>query len=249
MGKKSSVAYFMKNYLSLPLSLKTIGRSIDRHGIIFPFRVIRFLYYKIFIIRDLLYEITFDYKYGTKTGIIVSHCQLDYKDAKIHKDAYGHVPTSPYATISALKALKKKCLHDLKSETIVDYGCGTGRMLIIAAESGFGNVTGIEMSPYLAKLCQRNIQKYSRSHKNLNITVLEQDAVKYIPHVNDIVFHFYDPFNINVCKKVIANIKHSVQANPRTIYIIDNRLKLDLSTEGFEFVIEVKGIKIFKYSY
>ena len=138
----------------------------------------------------------------------------------------------------------------LKEAAFIDYGCGAGRVMIIAAESGFKNITGIELSPYLVALCQKNVKSYSVSRRDCELTVINHNAAEYIPMKAD-VFFFYVPFGLDIYRQVITNIKKSTEVNPRKVYVLDllsEQKSVDFTQEGFQLITKQGNLKIFTYS-
>ena len=67
-----------------------------------------------------------------------------------------------------------------KDSHLIDYGCGKGRVLLMAALYGCPRVTGIDLNSDLCRIAESNIARL-RTHKGINtdIQVMEQDAIQY----------------------------------------------------------------------
>ena len=92
---------------------------------------------------------------------------------------------------------------------------------MLAAELAFKKVTGVEFSAELNQIAQANINKYKT--KKGSHTIIEsicQDATLFEIPKEKAVYYFFNPFNEIVLSKVIANIKQSLTAWPRDIYIL-----------------------------
>jgi SAM-dependent methyltransferase len=232
-----------KSVVELIPSLRDTYRFVIRHGWVFPFRAVHWLI-------DIMYEIQFDRRYNVKTAFIILPDKLNYENPDIQKQAVQYQPSPAYTILKGLKVFKKVCSFDFKDATFIDYGCGAGRVMIIAAEYGFKKIIGVELSPYLVELCQNNIKTYSHSHKNCNLTVVKQNAAEYIPPSDANVFFFYSPFGFDIYKQVISNIKASVNRNHRTIYVLEILSEIrnvDFAKEGFEFERKVGKLRILRY--
>lgn len=110
-------------------------------------------------------------------------------------------------------------IRDLDSENILlDYGCGKGRIVTVAAFCNFKKIIGVELSPIIS-IAQENLKKM-KFRKTENVELIKKDARDYtIPHdVN--TFFFYNPFSGSALDEVVANIRRSVSQHPRKITII-----------------------------
>ena len=108
-----------------------------------------------------------------------------------------------------------------KDSHLIDYGCGKGRVLLMAALYGCPRVTGIDLNSDLCRIAESNIARL-RTHKGINtdIQVMEQDAIQYKidPSIN--CFFFFNPFHLKVFIYVLKNIQNSVLQSPRDIRLI-----------------------------
>lgn len=104
--------------------------------------------------------------------------------------------------------------------TFFDMGCGKGRVLIMAAEHGFNDITGVEFDLPLARVAEKNITNFlNKKRKQANIDVVYCDAAAYsFPDKNAVIF-FYNPFAESVMAKTLQNIRDSAVIN-RERYII-----------------------------
>ncbi|MGD8853347.1 MAG: class I SAM-dependent methyltransferase [Gammaproteobacteria bacterium] len=207
----------------------------------FSVRAIRWL-----LLHRYWYDSAFDKRYGVSTSMILCADELDFHDSQAQGHAQEHNPSSPYKVMAALKVLKKY-MGGYGALSFVDYGCGAGRAMIVAAEAGFQNIVGIELSPKLIRICKENIATYSRVNRAAKLAVLVQDAATYLPGKHCGVFFFYVPFSLEIYKQAIANIALSLQKNPRTIYVLDFAWsKIDFRDYGYECIARIEGINLYK---
>jgi SAM-dependent methyltransferase len=112
-----------------------------------------------------------------------------------------------------------------RSATVVDMGCGKGRVLIIAAEMGFDRVVGVEFVPEWAELAKFNLQK-----TQLAATVVCGDAAVYEFPQEPLIVYLYNPFNDVVMSPVANRLKRHredldvwvVYVNPRHRELFDS---------------------------
>ncbi|PWB84638.1 MAG: hypothetical protein C3F11_00225, partial [Methylocystaceae bacterium] len=118
---------------------------------------------------------------------------------------------------AALKEMLGRLQSNWSGATFLDLGCGKGRALVVAAEAGFGQVVGVELSGKLAKLARRNLSKLGL----VNAHVVHGDALEATFDVNDLVLYMYNPFGPAIMQRVAENIatarippKYIVYFNP-----------------------------------
>lgn len=98
--------------------------------------------------------------------------------------------------------------------TLIDLGCGKGRVLLMARKFGFKQIVGVEISEELAQIAARNARRYA------NISVLAVDAAKYEFPNGPIVLYLGNPFRENVMEAVLANIDRHLKQDSSPIYIL-----------------------------
>jgi SAM-dependent methyltransferase len=103
----------------------------------------------------------------------------------------------------------------------VDFGSGKGRALLLASEYPFRRIIGVEFARELHAAAQVNIARYqSATQRCCAIEVHCQDATEFALPPEPTVFYFYNPFDATVMKKVLANIRASLEAHPRPVFIL-----------------------------
>ncbi len=103
---------------------------------------------------------------------------------------------------------------------LVDYGCGMGRVILLAARYPFRQIIGLEYSKMLVDICQDNINRVAKYLKCHDIHVLNQDANEYILSPDITVFFFYNPFTGDTLRTGFRRIEDRLRARPRPIQII-----------------------------
>lgn len=164
-----------------------------------------------------LWDMSFDLYYGTETMRWVSteNVQTDSNN-KVHGVRYGASKAQPFLTL--LRKLQLK-----KSYSFVDIGCGKGRALLVAAQYGFANITGVEYSGPLCQIARTNIHKfYQRTECMSKFEVIACDAADYEFRDEDQVFYLYNPFDAVLLAAVIENIRLSLTRKPRSMCLIYN---------------------------
>lgn len=122
---------------------------------------------------------------------------------------------------SALEILTQKYKFTAE-DNIVDFGCGKGRLNFYLNYFFDSTVTGIEMNAFFHKEAIENTKDYLKKHKKNknNINFLNCFAEEYNIKPSDNKFYFFNPFSIEIFRKVIKNILISVQETERCIDVI-----------------------------
>ena len=133
----------------------------------------------------------------------------------IHYHRYE--PTS-YAALEALSSTYGFSYED----SIVDFGCGKGRLNFYINYFFDSSVTGIEMNNFFYKQAVENKKSYLQIYKNKKDKINFSNclAEKYYINSKDNKFYFFNPFSMQIFSKVIKNILASVDVNKRAVDVI-----------------------------
>lgn len=136
--------------------------------------------------------------------------------------------------------------------TFVDFGSGKGRALLLASEYPFKQVIGVEFSPELNEVAQRNIQTYkSSTQKCKNLTSVCMDAANLTLPSDNLLLYMSNPFKEQVMTRILENIQKSMEAYPRELYIVYFNPQCDhlFDRTGFLTKIKDKGwFSIYTYN-
>jgi SAM-dependent methyltransferase len=120
----------------------------------------------------------------------------------------------------------------------VDFGSGKGRALLLCSEAPFKRIVGVEFSPQLHAVAQRNIAKYSPlQRKCAAVESVCMDFLQFPLPLEPSVLFFFDPCDEGLLAKMLARISQSLRAHPREAYLIyvappESKERL-LDTESF----------------
>ena len=142
-----------------------------------------------------------------------------YEKAGYEEHLVGYEQTNLLFNYELENYLKKKSHFD---DSILDIGCGKGRMLYFFYKCGFGNSDGLEYSRDLAHVALNNyeIVKKRKSIKESLFNIFVGDAAEFDSYVNYNYFYMYNPFDGEVMQKVISRIIESQKESNRKIYIV-----------------------------
>src|SRR5215469_6802269 len=106
----------------------------------------------------------FDRAHGVDTDGLI------YADPEAEGHASGRHNAGYYATAPSLfhgaMALWRGTLPEtgyaLEDYTLVDIGCGKGRVLMLASEYAFTEIVGVELNPDLARVARKNLSRFGQ---------------------------------------------------------------------------------------
>ena len=130
-------------------------------------------------------------------------------------------------------------------QNILDFGCGKGRVLAVAAYYGFRKITGVEFAKELCDVARKNIIPVQQRFPDKIFNVIHANAVDYKIEYDTNVFFFFNPFDEVVMLAVAKNILTSLKQNPREIYVvyINPVHKEIFMSAGFEQIFHYEKLK------
>ena len=154
----------------------------------------------------------FDRKFGIST-------EGEIKLASVHnEEAYWYQATAPYVFSAMISCLPAGVISQ---STFIDVGCGKGRALLMAAECGFSEIDGVELSHDLYLAACENAKRYQTDRQSsCRITVENIDACDYRIPNRSCVFFLYNPFGENIMRRFATLVERSLAENPRDLFIV-----------------------------
>jgi len=167
------------------------------------------------LLTKVFYMYWFDIKYSLDTSSFKFMHELEIES---ENKEYGivYMPTD----YQIFRNVFKKLNCNFEKFTFVDFGCGKGKVLLLASDYGFKKLKGIEFSKELCDICTHNINKFQKRKKELNIQVIFNDCAEYNIDPEDNFFYFYNPFESVVFKRVLDNIDQSILKYKRKVFIV-----------------------------
>lgn len=102
----------------------------------------------------------------------------------------------------------------------LDYGCGKGRTLVVAATHSFRRIIGLDLHADMLATARDNLSRMKRAVRCREIELVNQDAMVFeVPDDVNVIFLF-NPFSLPVLEVVIVRIKSSLKRAPRNITIL-----------------------------
>lgn len=187
-------------------------------------RTLSYLKYFLFIFRywnfrlarfTIRHEIAGEKKYGIDTTGINKLKTLSVKgdnkkNASIYQGANYYLLEKAFNFLNEEKA----------SGTLVDFGSGKGRIMVVAAFYGFEKIKGIEFAPALSAVAGKNIELIRTKYPDTNFSIITENAVNYQVEKDDTVFFFFNPFDEKIVLQVVKNILTSLRNYPRKIFVV-----------------------------
>jgi SAM-dependent methyltransferase len=112
-------------------------------------------------------------------------------------------------------------IPDLQSRVFVDFGCGKGRALIVASERNPRAILGLELSPYLADMAERNAEIVAcKFPGRTRIEVIAGDAFEAELPDADLVVFVYHAFSRALVARLAALLTEISGRSGREIFVI-----------------------------
>jgi len=154
-------------------------------------------------------------KYGPGTFIPVELKNLTITKGDIAK-ASRYEAVSFYMLEKLFTVFKK-----ISGKTsIVDLGCGKGRMMMVAPHFGFNDVAGIDFAKEVCEQARINMERKKKEFPDLRWKILNQNVEDYNISPEDSVFFMFNPFNQSILESFLDKLNISCNQFPRAIYFL-----------------------------
>jgi SAM-dependent methyltransferase len=181
------------------------ARSLRKHG----------LWHSL---HHLASECWFDLSHGTRT-ITPHQPTAGELSAGSLSDAVQYQGSNP----CLVRALFDSLPEAARNATFVDYGCGKGRVLILAAEARFPRLIGVEFSSTLASQARANLSHcgYATAPDTpQGPTLWIGDAACFTPPGGPLVAFLYNPFQGATLEQVALRLAQHASRHPSQTWIL-----------------------------
>ena len=156
---------------------------------------------------------------------------------------YPYEPT-PY---SVLERLANSGLIR-KKDVILDYGCGKGRVDFFLSYQTKAKTIGIEYDERIYQTAMDN-HKTSVSRTKSEFVLARAEEYEVPTEVNRC--YFFNPFSVELLRKVIARIMESYYENPREMFLLfyypsEEYISYLMTVDGLEFYDEISCDDLFE---
>jgi SAM-dependent methyltransferase len=154
-------------------------------------------------------------RYGANTFLPVELKDLTITNGD-KKKASRYEAVSFYMLEKLLSAFQK--VSGLTS--IIDLGCGKGRVLMVAPHFGFTNIRGIDFAKELCAQAIANMREKEKQFSDIKWSVINDNVENYEIGSQDSVFFMFNPFTDAVLKRFLEKLDASCHQFPRSIYFL-----------------------------
>jgi SAM-dependent methyltransferase len=165
----------------------------------------------------------FDRLHGTVTsGLIPRSGLLTGHPSDAHVTAYYGV--APSILLSLLDFwLGTHPPLPIERYTFLDVGAGKGRSTLVAAQSPFVKVCGVELNPALAAIARANVAVFAQSpeaNQLAPIEIVEGDALEVPFPAGPLVAFLFHPFEAPLVRRFLARIaEHCAASSLDILYV------------------------------
>jgi SAM-dependent methyltransferase len=140
----------------------------------------------------------------------------------IHKDRAVSSLISPYyGSQPSVTRAALASLCDIEARSLVDIGCGKGRVVIVGSEFPFKEIMGVDLSPEMVRIAQTNIARVSARFPSRPVMrVVDGDAFAVLPKDGKLAFYLYHPFGRELVAKFVSEIEKGLAGNLKHVFII-----------------------------
>ena len=158
----------------------------------------------------------FDLEHSVETSVRVHPTDLNIASPNwIHASPY--FPTPGCFLTEALSGLDV----GFEDFTFVDLGSGKGRVLLMASEFPFRRIIGVEFSPQLHTIAERNISSYKGTRQKCrDITSLCMDFTEFEFPDEPLFLFLYNPASKDLTRVLARNLLHSLKKRERKMWIL-----------------------------
>ncbi len=148
----------------------------------------------------------------TTDELVAPRIEQDETDA--HPFPGGVHRAIPFAAVHRLI----RHLRPSQEDVLLDYGCGAGRVLCVAAQYPFARIIGVEINERVHALASQNAQ--ALRHAIVRPEVVRADATTYrVPDDVTIAF-LYNPFGGSILEAALRQLIASHDRRPRHLRLV-----------------------------
>ena len=160
-----------------------------------------------------------------------------------HADQYHHpYEPTPYSVLERLAGSG----FFRETDTVLDYGCGKGRVGFFLSSQTKARSIGIEYDRRIYEGALRNLETAKTKQELLLTRAEEYDVPQAVNRC-----YFFNPFSVEILRKVMARILKSYYAYPRELllffyYPSDEYVSYLMTVDELEFYDEIECDDLFK---
>ena len=130
--------------------------------------------------------------------------------------------SSPYEAVNyyMLEKLLLAFRRLSPQSSLVDLGCGKGRVMVVAAHLGFSRITGIDFARELCEEATRNMKAVQQDFPEMNWEVIHANVLGYAIRPQDSVFFMFNPFSEDTLHRFLDGLELSCREYPRKTWFL-----------------------------
>ncbi len=169
---------------------------------------------------ELKFNLLFERWLGIDSDFIKRpECSLENQQLLQHAQRYH--PSNYWPIIWSLRFLQKR----YQQRTLVDLGCGAGRVLITGAALGFDALYGVDIDADLIKGCCRNVEQYQRKRQNrARFQVEVKSAAEVDLQSSDCTVFLFNPFDDFIFSQFLDRNAKRLSDGQASFVLINPRL-------------------------
>jgi SAM-dependent methyltransferase len=162
-------------------------------------------------ILDRLLDANFDRRFG-----IHSSARQKHEELGLHSEDFEDYQPLSYLDLRSLLG----SVPIRSSDVFLDYGCGMGRPVCVAATYAFRAVYGVELSTELCRIAERNIASARPRFHAAEVRIINANAASFaVPDDINFVF-FFNPFGGEVLNSTLLKLRESLMRSPRKLRLV-----------------------------
>lgn len=135
-----------------------------------------------------------------------------------------------------------------QADAVLDYGCGKGRVGFFLSYRTKAKTIGIEYDDRILDIALEN-QKSTISRVKPDFVLTRAEEYEVPPHVNRC--YFFNPFSVEILRKVMARIIESHYEHPRELFLFfyypsDEYISYFMTVDELEFYDEIECDDLFE---
>lgn len=158
----------------------------------------------------------FDLQYGVDTGGSIELDTLDITSPDaVHGVCYQPTPPEIFTEILGKLPLRPADF------TFVDCGSGKGLVLMLASQTPFRRIIGVEFSTELHHIAQRNLRIYrSATQRCRDVISVNENATAFDWPAEPLLIYLFNPFRQPVMQSLLQRLEASLAECPRPMWIV-----------------------------
>jgi len=133
------------------------------------------------------------------------------QDLSFYNRAHRAIPYS-----AANRIIKRVAPNE--SDSLLDYGCGAGRMICVASRFPFKRIIGLDVDRNLCAIARTNVKTMHSCR--VCPEVVRGDATSYCVPDNITVVFFYNPFGRDILRAALTKVIETYWRAPRRIQLV-----------------------------